>query len=188
VEPDRRVSTGSDAIDRVLGGGLVPSSVTLLAGEPGIGKSTLLLHLVAHLSAMGLPCLVASGEESHAQVGARARRLGLSGTELTFTSGRDLEEVIATARRARPFLVAVDSIQTLRDTSVSQVPGGVAQVRTCTDALVGLAKAEDVAILLTGHVTKDGDLAGPRALEHAVDVVLTFDGDPGSGLRVLSAG
>jgi len=187
VEPDRRVSTGSDAIDRVLGGGLVSSSVTLLAGEPGIGKSTLLLHLVAQLSAMGLPCLVASGEESHAQVGARARRLGLPGTELTFAPGRDLEEVIGTARSARPFLLAVDSIQTLRDTSASQVPGGVAQVRTCTDALVGLAKAEDLAILLTGHVTKDGDLAGPRALEHAVDVVLTFDGDPRSGLRVLSA-
>lgn len=187
-EVDRRVPTGSEGIDRVLGGGLVPSSVTLLAGEPGIGKSTLLLHLVAHLSASGLPCLVASGEESHAQVGARARRLGLSSDELTFAPGRDLEQLIATAREARPFLLAVDSIQTLRDTSGTQVPGGVAQVRICADALVGFAKAEGVAVLLTGHVTKDGDLAGPRALEHAVDVVLAFDGDPRSGLRVLSAG
>ena len=129
-----------------------------------------------------------SGEESHAQVAARARRLGLAGDALTFAPGRDLEEVIATAREARPFLLAVDSIQTLRDTAGNQMPGGVSAVRTCTDALVGMAKAEGIAVLLTGHVTKDGDLAGPRALEHAVDVVLMFDGDARSGLRVLAAG
>ena len=107
---------------------------------------------------------------------------------MRFAPGRDLEHVIETARAERPFLLAVDSIQTIRDTSGTQMPGGVSQVRTCTDALVGLAKAEGVAVLLTGHVTKDGDLAGPRALEHAVDVVLTFDGDPRSGLRVLTGG
>ena len=97
-------------------------------------------------------------------------------------------QVIETARDARPFLLAVDSIQTLRDTTGTQMPGGASQVRMCTDALVGLAKEEGIAVLLTGHVTKDGDLAGPRTLEHAVDVVLTFDGDPRSGLRVLSGG
>ena len=183
-----RVSTGMDGIDRVLGGGLVPASVALLAGEPGIGKSTLLLQMVADLAAKGSRCLVASGEESHAQVAARARRLGLAAEAVSFAPGRDLSAVLQSAAETRPFLLAVDSIQTLRDTNASQIPGGVSQVRTCTDALVGLAKSQGIAILLTGHVTKDGDLAGPRALEHAVDVVLTFDGDPRSGLRVLASG
>jgi len=185
---DPRVLTGFSEVDRVLGGGIVPASVTLLAGEPGIGKSTLLLHLVAHLASQGNDCLLVSGEESHAQVASRARRLGIPGDAVRFAPGRDLAHVIETARAERPFLLAVDSIQTIRDTSGSQMPGGVSQVRTCTDALVGLAKAEGVAVLLTGHVTKDGDLAGPRALEHAVDAVLTFDGDPRSGLRVLTGG
>ena len=187
-DDERRVSTGSAGIDRVLGGGVVPASVALLAGEPGIGKSTLLLHVLAHLSAAGQTCVLVSGEESHAQVAARARRLGVSGDAISFAPGRDLAHVLETARDARPFLLAVDSIQTLRDTSGTQMPGGPSQVRMCTDALVGLAKEEGIAVLLTGHVTKDGDLAGPRTLEHAVDVVLTFDGDARSGLRVLSGG
>jgi DNA repair protein RadA/Sms len=185
---DRRVSTGSTGIDRVLGGGLVPASVVLLAGEPGIGKSTLLLQLVGSLSAAGQACLVVSGEESHAQVAARARRLGVAGDGVTFAPGRDLSQVLATASAEQPFLLAVDSIQALRDTTGTQSPGGPAQVRLCTDALVGLAKARGIAVLLTGHVTKDGDLAGPRTLEHAVDTVLTFDGDPRSGLRTVSGG
>jgi DNA repair protein RadA/Sms len=185
---DRRVSTGFAGIDRVLGGGVVPASVSLLAGEPGIGKSTLLLHVLAHLSGAGRTCVLVSGEESHAQVAARARRLGVSGDAISFAPGRDLAHVLETARETRPFVLAVDSIQTIRDTSGTQMPGGPTQVRLCTDALVGLAKEEGIAVLLTGHVTKDGDLAGPRTLEHAVDVVLTFDGDPRSGLRVLSGG
>ncbi len=187
-EVERRVSTGFLGIDRVLGGGLVPASVTLLAGEPGIGKSTLLLQLVANLSAAGLSCLVASGEEARQQVARRARRLGIEGSSLAFVPGRELGTVLESGRSASPFLLAVDSIQTLRDPDASQMPGGPAQVRSCTDALAGLAKAEDIAVLLTGHVTKDGDLAGPRTLEHAVDVVLTFDGDPRSGLRMLTGG
>lgn len=187
-ELDRRVPTGFAGVDRVLGGGLVPASVVLLAGEPGIGKSTLLLQLLANLSATGLPCLLASGEESRAQVAARARRLGVPGSAVSFVPGRELGTVLEAARSARPFLLAVDSIQTLRDPDAAQVPGGPAQVRSCTDALVGLAKALGIAVLLAGHVTKDGDLAGPRTLEHAVDVVLSFDGDPRSGLRVLSGG
>ena len=184
----RRVSTGFAGIDRVLGGGIVPASVALLAGEPGIGKSTLLLHVLAQISGAGRTCVLVSGEESHAQVAARARRLGVSGDAISFAPGRDLAHVLETARETRPFLLAVDSIQTIRDTSGTQMPGGPSQVRLCTDALVGLAKGEGIAMLLTGHVTKDGDLAGPRTLEHAVDVVLTFDGDPRSGLRVLSGG
>ena len=185
---ERRVSTGLPGIDRVLGGGLVPSTVALLAGEPGIGKSTLLLQVAASLSAAGLPCLFASGEESRRQVSARAHRLGIDGSSLSFVSGRELPAVVEAARTARPFLLAVDSIQALRDPAAGQVPGGPSQVRGCADALVGFAKAEGISVLVTGHVTKDGDLAGPRALEHAVDVVLAFDGDPRSGLRMLSAG
>jgi DNA repair protein RadA/Sms len=185
---EQRVSTGVPGIDRVLGGGLVPSTVALLAGEPGIGKSTLLLQMAASLSGAGLPCLFASGEESRRQVSARAHRLGIDGSSLSFVSGRELPAVVEAARSARPFLLAVDSIQALRDPSAGQMPGGPSQVRGCTDALVGFAKAEGISVLVTGHVTKDGDLAGPRALEHAVDVVLAFDGDPRSGLRMLSAG
>lgn len=185
---ERRFSTGFPGVDRVLGGGLVPATVALLAGEPGIGKSTLLLQLVANLSAAGLPCLLASGEESRRQVAARARRLGIAGEAVAFVPGRELPSVLEAARSAAPSLLAVDSIQALRDPDAGQVPGGPAQVRACADALVGLAKDAGVAVLLTGHVTKDGDLAGPRALEHAVDVVLTFEGDPRSGLRMLSGG
>jgi DNA repair protein RadA/Sms len=185
---ERRVPTGFPGIDRVLGGGLVPASVTLLAGEPGIGKSTLLLQIVANLSAAGLSCLLASGEESRGQVAARARRLGVAGDAVAFASGRELDAVLAAVRTQHPFLLVVDSIQTLRDPDAGQVPGGTAQVRSCTDALVGMAKAQGCAVLLSGHVTKDGDLAGPRTLEHAVDVVLTFDGDPRSGLRMLTGG
>ncbi len=187
-DDEQRVSTGFAGIDRVLGGGVVPASVVLLAGEPGIGKSTLLLHILAHLSGAGRSCVLVSGEESHAQVAARSRRLGVSGDAISFAPGRDLAHVLEMARETRPSLLAIDSIQTIRDTSGTQMPGGPSQVRLCTDALVGMAKEEGIAVLLTGHVTKDGDLAGPRTLEHAVDVVLTFDGDPRSGLRVLSGG
>ena len=185
---ERRVPTGIQGLDRVLGGGLVPASVVLLAGEPGIGKSTLLLHLLSRLSESGRSCLLVSGEESHGQVAARSRRLGIAGDAVGFAPGRDLAAVLGTVRDRAPFLLAVDSIQAVRDPSAPQMPGGVAQVRNCTDALVGMAKEEGVAVVMTGHVTKDGDLAGPRALEHAVDVVLMFEGDPRSGLRVLSSG
>ena len=180
VEP--RVSTGIPGLDRVLGGGLVPASVILLAGEPGIGKSTLLLQLLSRLSGDGRGCLLVSGEESHGQVAARSRRLGLVGDAVAFAPGRDLRAVLATARERDPFLLAIDSIQSVRDPSAPQMPGGVAQVRNCTDALVGMAKEEGIAVLMTGHVTKDGDLAGPRALEHAVE------GEARSGSRVLSGG
>jgi len=183
-----RVPTGLDGLDRVLGGGLVGGSVLLLAGEPGIGKSTLLLQVLAHLANAGMRCLLVSGEESREQVGSRAHRLGLAGAAVSFAPGRDLRAVIETARATRPSLLAVDSIQAIRDVDAPQLPGGPAQVRQCTDALVGLAKTEGIAVLLTGHVTKDGDLAGPRTLEHAVDVVLTFEGDPRSGLRTLTGG
>lgn len=160
----------------------------LLAGEPGIGKSTLLLQLVASLSRAGRTCLVASGEESAEQIADRARRLGVDDAKLAFVTGRDLPDILETARAENPFLLAVDSIQTVRDPDVSGIVGGPGQVRACADALVGLAKSQGISVLLTGHVTKDGDLAGPRTLEHAVDVVLAFEGDPRSGHRMLSCG
>ncbi|MDP9341307.1 MAG: DNA repair protein RadA [Actinomycetota bacterium] len=186
--PGERVGTGFAGLDRVLGGGLMPSSVVLLAGEPGIGKSTLLLHVMANLSVAGFTCLLASGEESRGQVATRVRRLGLDGERLSFTPGRELPEVLDAATAEHPFFLAVDSIQTVRDPSSPSMAGGPSQVRGCTDALVGLAKQEGITVLVTGHVTKDGDLAGPRTLEHAVDVVLSFEGDTRSGLRVLAGG
>ena len=186
--PDRRFGTGLEGVDRVVGGGLVPGSVVLLSGEPGIGKSTLLLQLVSGLVRAGHRCLVASGEESREQVAARAARLGVPGSQVGFVPGRDLRAVLDAAEAHRPSLLAVDSIQTLRRPDVAGLPGGPAQVRACADALVELAKSQGIAVLVTGHVTKDGDLAGPRTLEHAVDVVLSFDGDPRSGFRVLSGG
>jgi DNA repair protein RadA/Sms len=118
----------------------------------------------------------------------RARRLGLSADSISFVSGRELDEVVGAADQVRPFLLAVDSIQTLRDASAGQVVGGPSQVRACADALVGFAKSRGIAVVMTGHVTKDGDVAGPRTLEHAVDVIITFDGEPRSGLRMLCGG
>jgi DNA repair protein RadA/Sms len=188
VPDPARLATGFPDLDRVLGGGLVAGSVVLLAGPPGIGKSTLLLQWLSAMGAAGSAGLLVSGEESRAQVAARARRLGVDAGAVSFATGRELREVLASARSAAPAVVAVDSIQTLRDTDAGTQPGGVAQVRGCTDALVELAKSEGIAVVLAGHVTKDGDLAGPRALEHAVDVVLTFEGDARSGLRVVSGG
>ncbi len=185
--PDR-VRTGFPGIDRILGGGLVPGSVVLLAGEPGIGKSTLLLQLLGNLSAAGIDCLLASGEESREQVGTRARRLGLSGGAVSFTAGRELPAVVEAAHGVRPFLLAVDSIQALRDPGSAGIAGGTAQVRGAADALVGLAKRDNIAVVMTGHVTKEGDVAGPRTLEHAVDVVLSFEGDVRTGRRVLAGG
>jgi DNA repair protein RadA/Sms len=183
-----RLRTGSPGLDRVLGGGLVPGSVVLLAGEPGIGKSSLLLQLAAELSMSGHPCLVASGEESREQVAERALRLGLDLTDLSFVSGRALVDVIEGARASRPAAVIVDSIQSIRDPELPSLPGSPTQVRACADALVGLAKEHGIAVILAGQVTKDGDLAGPRTLEHAVDAVCSLDRDPSTGLRVLAGG
>jgi DNA repair protein RadA/Sms len=185
---DRRVSTGLPGVDRVLGGGLVAGSVVLLAGAPGIGKSTLLLQLASRLTDAGQSCLYASGEETRAQVARRARRVGLDGSRMNFVGGRDLGEVLAAIDGVRPVVAVVDSVHTLRDAGIDSPAGGPAQVRGCVDALVGLAKATGTSMLLVGHVTKAGELAGPRTIEHAVDVTLSFEGDGRSGMRALVSG
>ena len=179
--------TSVGELDRVLAGGVVPGSVTLLGGEPGIGKSTLLLQAAAGMARRGRTVLYLSAEESAAQVRRRAGRLGATPDDLWLASDTDLPALVGHLDEIRPSLVVVDSIQTLHDPSLSSAPGSVAQVRECTHRLVTEARARDVAVVLVGHVTKDGGLAGPRVLEHLVDTVLAFEGDRHHALRLLRA-
>jgi DNA repair protein RadA/Sms len=188
------VPTGVDEFDRVLSGGLVPGSVTLLGGEPGIGKSTLLLQVLAARAAAGHRVLLVSAEESAHQVRLRAERLGPIPPGLLILSATDIGTVINAAAESAPDLMVIDSIQAVAvgpanpgERRASGVPGSVTQVRECADQLVGLAKSRQVATVLVGHVTKDGSLAGPRALEHMVDTVLSFEGDRHHALRLLMA-
>lgn len=184
IDGARARTTGIGELDRVLGGGLLPGSVTLLGGEPGIGKSTLVLQLLAGWDG---PTLYVSAEESAEQVTGRARRLGGAAAGAWITAETSLGAVVAAIERVRPQLVVVDSIQTLADERVSSAQGSPVQVRTCTQSLVAEAKRRSVAVVLVGHVTKDGALAGPRLLEHAVDTVLSFEGERHHALRLLRA-
>ncbi|MGD1344495.1 DNA repair protein RadA [Mycobacterium seoulense] len=187
VEPNasQHRSTGVGELDRVLGGGVVPGSVTLLAGDPGVGKSTLLLK-VAHRWAMsGRRALYISGEESAGQIRLRADRIGCGADEVYLAAESDVHTVLDHIATVRPALVIVDSVQTMSTTEVEGVAGGVTQVRAVTAALTAAAKANGVALILVGHVTKDGAIAGPRSLEHLVDVVLHFEGDRNGSLRMV---
>ncbi len=177
-------STGIDELDRVLGGGLVPGAVTLLGGEPGIGKSTLLLQLAATWPAR---TLYVSGEESAQQVRLRAERLGAIGPNLWLLAETSLPHVVAALDTVQPDLVIIDSIQSIADPDLGSAPGSVVQVRGCTHRLVAEAKQRAIPMVLVGHVTKDGGLAGPRVLEHVVDTVLSFEGDRHHALRMLRA-
>src|ERR671938_1643257 len=184
VESGNRISTGVGELDRVLGGGIVPGSMVLVGGEPGVGKSTLLLQVMGHI---GDGCLMVSGEESPRQVALSARRLGVEGRGFRVLSETDVDVIEATILQERPRAVVVDSIQTLYSPELSGAPGGVGQVRECAARLMRLAKSEGIAVILVGHVTKEGSIAGPRVLEHMVDTVLQFEGDRFQSFRVLRA-
>jgi DNA repair protein RadA/Sms len=176
--------TDISEFDRVLDGGLVPGSVTLVSGEPGIGKSTLLLQLVGAWSDTSL---YVSAEESAQQVRLRAERIGITGDDTYLVSAMSLADIIAAIDKVKPSLVVVDSVQTIADESVESAPGSVTQVRECAFRLVQEAKARNVAVILVGHVTKDGNIAGPRLLEHVVDTVVSFEGDRLHPLRMVRA-
>jgi DNA repair protein RadA/Sms len=176
--------TGVSELDRVLGGGLVPGAVVLLAGEPGVGKSTLLLEVAAQAAGSGR-VLYVTGEESAGQVRLRAERTGALHDELYLAAESDLGAIVAHIDELRPDLLIVDSIQTMSTADADGAPGGVTQTRAVTVALTGLAKERGLPALLVGHVTKDGGIAGPRVLEHLVDVVLAFEGDKHSTLRMV---
>ena len=180
-------STGIGELDRVLGGGLVPGSVTLVGGEPGVGKSTLLTQLAAAVAHRGGRALYVSAEESAQQVRRRAERLGPLPDGLWLAAETVLPAIVAHLEQVEPAVVVIDSIQTVHDPELGSAPGGVTQVRECAHRLVLEAKARGIAVVLVGHVTKDGGLAGPRVLEHVVDTVLAFEGDRHHALRLLRA-
>lgn len=187
VESARSVGSGIGELDRVLGGGVVPGGVLLLAGEPGVGKSTLLLEVAARWARAGRRTLYVSGEESAAQVRLRAERTGAVDDSLYLAAETDLGAVLTHVAAVEPTLLIVDSVQTIGSADVEGVPGGVTQVREVASAVIQQAKRKGIATLLVGHVTKDGSVAGPRVLEHLVDVVLQFEGDRNSRLRLLRA-
>ena len=180
-----RLATGVSELDRVLGGGLVAGSVTLLGGEPGVGKSTLLLQALGEMSARGARCLLVSAEESVAQVKLRADRLGTLAPELLVVAETSLPTIAGHVAGVEPTVIAIDSIQAVHDPDAPGAAGSVSQVRECAQRAVRIAKEHDIATVLVGHVTKEGSLAGPRTLEHVVDTVLSFEGDRHHALRML---
>ena len=180
-----RTSTGIGELDRVLGGGIVPGSVSLIGGEPGIGKSTLLLHLLAQFAEQGKTVLYVSGEESARQIKLRARRLDAIQPGEFLATENAVEKIIAMTREMRPDLLAVDSIQTLTCAELASAPGSVTQVRESAYRLLEMAKSDDIPVVMVGHVTKEGAIAGPKVLEHMVDTVLYFEGDRSHAFRIL---
>ena len=182
-----RLRSGIEEFDRVLGGGLVDGSAVLIGGDPGIGKSTLLLQAVAGLSHDGPPCLYVSGEESEQQVKMRGRRIALASSSLLVLSETSLERILEQVKAVKPAVLVVDSIQTVHTSAIPSAPGSIGQVRECSSALISMAKKTGIATFLVGHVTKDGAIAGPRVLEHMVDTVLYFEGERGHSFRILRA-
>lgn len=187
VESARARPTGIGELDRVLGGGLVPGAVILMAGEPGVGKSTLLLDVASQVAEAGRPVLYVTGEESTGQVRLRAERIGALSPHLRLAAENDLGAVLGHLASSDPAMLVVDSVQTIASAQVDGAPGGVSQVREVAAALIAAAKERDIPALLVGHVTKDGNVAGPRTLEHLVDVVCQIEGDRHSRLRLIRA-
>ena len=185
--PPPRTRSGLDELDRVLGGGLVPASATLVGGDPGIGKSTLLLQAAAAFAQAGLPAVYVSGEEAAAQIRMRAGRLGLGEAPVRLAAETNLRDILTTLERERPGIAVIDSIQTMWLDAVESAPGSVAQVRACAHELTTFAKRRGMAVVLVGHVTKEGQIAGPRVVEHMVDTVLYFEGERGHQFRILRA-
>lgn len=180
-----RLDTGLAELNRVLGGGIVPGSVVLVGGDPGIGKSTLLLQVARNLARSGCKIVYVSGEESPSQVRIRAHRLGAVHQNMLVLASTEIEQVVEQIEQETPDLAIVDSIQTMVSCQLQSTPGSVGQVRECTGQLIQLAKTQNIPVLLVGHVTKGGSLAGPKVLEHAVDAVLYFEGDSSSNYRIL---
>ncbi len=187
MEQHARLTTGIDEFDRVLGGGVVPGSLVLIGGEPGIGKSTLLLQAAGNMARSVGPVLYSSGEESEHQVKSRGERLGVADAPLYLLAETCLEKILEEVARLRPSLVIVDSIQTVFSLKFQSAPGSIGQVREAATQLLFTAKGQNVPVLLVGHVTKDGSLAGPKALEHVVDTVLYFEGERHHSHRVVRA-
>ena len=181
-----RQPTGISEFDRVLGGGLVEGGVILIGGDPGIGKSTLLLQVLCHLGKVS-PAIYVSGEESPQQIAMRAKRLGLDASEVELLAEINLEKILATLQTHKPNIAVIDSIQTVYSEALQSAPGSVAQVRECSAQLTRIAKQLGITVILVGHVTKEGSLAGPRVLEHIVDTVLYFEGDQNSTFRLIRA-
>ena len=180
-----RLSSGIAEFDRVLGGGLARGAAILVGGDPGIGKSTLLLQAVAGFAAQAAKSIYVSGEEARGQIRHRAERLGLADAPVLLASETSLRDILTTLDSEKPDLVVIDSIQTMWSDAVESAPGSVSQVRACAHELTSFAKRKDVAVLLVGHVTKDGQIAGPRVVEHMVDTVLYFEGERGHQFRIL---
>lgn len=188
IEDAARASSGIGELDRVLGGGLVKGSAVLIGGDPGIGKSTLLLQTVVAVTRQGLGCVYISGEESVAQVALRARRLGITEPNVKLASATSVRDIIASIDAGSPpQVVIIDSIQTMYLDNIDAAPGTVSQVRAASHELIKLAKKRGITLFLVGHVTKDGQIAGPRVLEHMVDTVLYFEGERGHQFRILRA-
>ncbi|MEM8632633.1 MAG: DNA repair protein RadA [Pseudomonadota bacterium] len=185
--PPPRTVSGLAEFDRVLGGGLVPASALLVGGDPGIGKSTLLLQASAALALKGLKTLYISGEEARAQVRMRAARLGLAEAPVKLAAATNLRDILTTLEAEKPDLAIIDSVQTMWSDTVGSAPGSVAQVRAAAHELTAFAKRKGMAVILVGHVTKEGQIAGPRVVEHMVDTVLYFEGERGHQFRILRA-
>ena len=186
-EAPERIKLGVEELDRVFGGGLVPASATLIGGDPGIGKSTLLLQVAARLSRNGLNVVYVSGEEAAAQIQDRAERLKIASSPVKLATETDLRSILSALKKAKPDFVVIDSIQTVWSDSVESAPGSVSQVRSCAQEIVRYAKKNNCAVVLVGHVTKEGQIAGPRVVEHMVDTVFYFEGERGHQFRILRA-